>query len=236
MYDSLYFKEQRERLCRSLLRKGITNNKVLNAINNVPRHMFMQTHLQSKSYQDNAFPIEKNQTISQPYTVAFQTQLLDINKGDKVLEIGTGSGYQTAVLVEAGAEVFSVERIQQLHDKAKKTLDELNYKANLFFGDGNNGLPEFMPFDKILITAATPVIPEKLLHQLSDGGILVAPVGDKKMQKMITVVKTDNNSFEKKEHGSFIFGIIDKMVAVFHTIVSNRQNGCYLLVAFEVKP
>jgi len=157
------------------------------------------------SYTDKAFPIAAGQTISQPYTVAFQTELLEVKKHLKVLEIGTGSGYQTAVLLELGARVYTIERQRQLFLDAQKTLGPLNYKPIFFYGDGYEGLPAYEPFDRILITAAAPEIPQLLLNQLAVGGILVIPEGDKFGQKMVRVVREQEDHFERSEHGLFSF-------------------------------
>lgn len=171
----------------------------------VPRHLFMDSSFINFSYTDKAFPIAAGQTISQPYTVAFQTELLDVHKHQKVLEIGTGSGYQTAVLLELGARVYTIERQHQLFLEAQKTLTPLNYKPVFFYGDGYEGLPAYAPFDRILITAAAPVIPQKLLDQLAYDGILVVPEGDRAGQKMVRMVRKSETEFERSEHGYFSF-------------------------------
>ncbi|MFH2095868.1 MAG: protein-L-isoaspartate(D-aspartate) O-methyltransferase [Bacteroidota bacterium] len=205
MEDSYLHKGQRKKLVESLKDKGINDEQVLDAMMQVPRHLFMRPDFVGFAYRDQAFPIECEQTISQPYTVAFQSQLLEIKKGEKVLEVGTGSGYQAAVLVQMGAKVFSIERHRGLFLDAQKTMLRLGYKAELFYGDGYAGKQAYMPFDKIIITAAPPVIPSELLNQLKTGGYLVAPVGDRNLQKMIRIKKTGENSFEKEEHGNFVF-------------------------------
>jgi len=181
------------------------NEGVLEAMGRVPRHLFMDSSFVNFSYTDKAFPIAAGQTISQPYTVAFQTELLEVKKHLKVLEIGTGSGYQTAVLLELGARVYTIERQRQLFLDAQKTLGPLNYKPIFFYGDGYEGLPAYQPFDRILITAAAPEIPKALLAQLAVGGILVVPEGDRFGQKMIRVVRESKDHFEHSEHGYFSF-------------------------------
>ncbi len=205
MVDTFKHKGQRKKLVESLSKKGITDKNVLFALNNVPRHLFMQSEFEEFAYKDQAFPIACEQTISQPYTVAFQTQLLNISKRDKVLEIGTGSGYQTAILLEMGAKVYSIERQRALYLSAQIILNKLNYKTDLFYGDGYIGKQAFMPYDKILITAGAPYVPTELLKQLKIGGMLVAPIGGNNMQSMTSVTKTGENDYNKKEHGSFVF-------------------------------
>ena len=203
--DSYRHKGLRKKLVDSIRNKGIVSEEVLEAIGRVPRHLFMDSSFINFSYTDKAFPISAGQTISQPYTVAFQTELLDINKHLKVLEVGTGSGYQTAVLLELGARVYTIERQRQLFLDAQKTLGPLNYKPVFFYGDGYEGLPSYEPFDRILVTAAAPEIPSSLLSQLAPGGILVIPEGNSKGQKMIRVIKKDEEQFERTEHGHFSF-------------------------------
>jgi protein-L-isoaspartate(D-aspartate) O-methyltransferase len=187
-----------------LKRKGIFEIKVLESINKVPRHLFMKD-LEDFAYVDKAYPIAAGQTISQPYTVAFQTQLLDVKNGDRVLEVGTGSGYQTAILIELGAKVFTIERIKELYIATQQFLPTLGYNPQFFYGDGYEGKPTYGPFDKILITAGAPSIPEKLLKQLCVGGVLVAPIGQDNQQIMTYVKKLDENNFEKREYGNFSF-------------------------------
>jgi protein-L-isoaspartate(D-aspartate) O-methyltransferase len=171
----------------------------------VPRHLFMDSSFINFSYTDKAFPIAAGQTISQPYTVAFQTELLEVTRHLKVLEVGTGSGYQTAVLLELGARVYTIERQRQLFLEAQKTLTPLNYKPVFFYGDGYEGVPSYAPFDRILVTAAAHEIPQNLLNQLAIGGILVIPEGDKSGQKMIKLVRVSKDSFQRSEHGYFSF-------------------------------
>ncbi len=205
MEDSYRHKGLRKKLTEIVRSKGITDENVLNAINTVPRHLFMDSGFIRFSYSDQAFPIGVGQTISQPYTVAFQTQLLEIKRQDKVLEIGTGSGYQTAILLELGANVYTIERQRELFLKAQSVLTQLNYKPRFFFGDGYEGLSAFTPFDKILVTAGAPSIPEKLLDQLKIGGIMVIPLGGFGGQTMIKVFRKSQNEYRETEHGSFTF-------------------------------
>jgi protein-L-isoaspartate(D-aspartate) O-methyltransferase len=203
--DGYRHKGLRKKLVDSIRDKGILNEEVLEAIGRVPRHLFMDSSFINFSYTDKAFPISAGQTISQPYTVAFQTELLETKKHLKVLEVGTGSGYQTAVLLELGARVYTIERQRQLFLEAQKTLGPLNYKPAFFYGDGYEGLPSFEPFDRILVTAAASEIPQSLLNQLAIGGILVIPEGDRKGQKMIRVIREAQDQFQRTEHGHFSF-------------------------------
>lgn len=203
--DSYRHKGLRNKLIDSIRTKGIKDESVLSALGKVPRHLFMDSSFINFSYTDKAFPIAAGQTISQPYTVAFQTELLAVKKHLKVLEVGTGSGYQTAVLLELGARVYTIERQRQLFLDAQKTLGPLNYKPVFFFGDGYEGLPAYAPFDRILITAAALEIPQVLLDQLAIGGILVVPEGDRFGQRMVRVVRESEESFQRSEHGHFSF-------------------------------
>lgn len=204
--DTFKHKGQRAKLVADLQAKGITSANVLEAINTVLRHVFFQVkELEMYAYEDKAYPIGSGQTISQPFTVAFQSQLLDVKKQEKVLEIGTGSGYQTAVLLELGARVFTVERQKHLFVSTSNLLPTLGYRANCFLGDGYKGLPNYGPFDKILITAAPPLIPEELLKQLKIGGKLVSPVGGADAQVMLEIIRKDADTFEQHEHGRFSF-------------------------------
>jgi protein-L-isoaspartate(D-aspartate) O-methyltransferase len=203
--DSYRHKGLRNKLIDGIRSKGISDEKVLEAMGKVPRHLFMDSSFINFSYTDKAFPIAAGQTISQPYTVAFQTELLEVRRHQKILEIGTGSGYQTAVLLELGARVFTIERQHQLFLDAQKTLTPLNYKPTFFYGDGYEGLPAYAPFDRILITAAAAEIPQKLLNQLAPGGILVVPEGDRSGQKMVRMIRTSETEFERSEHGYFSF-------------------------------
>ncbi len=202
--DNYRHKGLRKKLVEELRGKGITSEVVLDAINKVPRHLFMDTGFLNYAYKDQAFPIGAGQTISQPYTVAFQTELLDIRKGDKVLEIGTGSGYQTAVLLELGARVFTIERQKELFLNSQALLTRLGYHPRFFYGDGYKGLPAFAPFDKILITAAAPEIPDTLIRQLKNKGMLVAPVGGE-TQEMTRMIKHNRDDVEVTKHGYFVF-------------------------------
>ena len=205
MIDSSKHQGQRKRLVDNLINKGIDSTLVIKALLKVPRHVFIDSDFESYAYLDKAFPIDSNQTISQPYTVAFQTSLLNLVKSDKVLEIGTGSGYQTAILMEICKNVFTIERQHRLYRKTKKLLSKLNYQSyNIFYGDGYKGLDEKQPFDKILVTAGAEEIPKKLLIQLKVGGIMVIPVG-KNVQEMIVVKRISKLKFEKENHGSFKF-------------------------------
>jgi protein-L-isoaspartate(D-aspartate) O-methyltransferase len=205
MKDSYRHKGLRQKLVNSLRDKGIGDESVLEAINRVPRHLFMDSSFISFSYADKAFPIASGQTISQPYTVAFQTQLLHVKKHQKVLEIGTGSGYQAAVLLELGVRVFTIERIRELYDAARMNLGTLGYKPNFHYGDGYEGLPAFAPFDRILVTAAASEIPITLKEQLAIGGRLVVPVGDRFGQRMTLVERLTETEYRKTEHGYFSF-------------------------------
>lgn len=204
MQDTYKHKGLRKKLIEELIIKGITDEYVLEAIEKVPRHLFMDNAFLEFAYQDKAFPIGAGQTISQPYTVAFQTELLQVKKGDKILEIGTGSGYQTCVLIEMGAKVYTIERQKELYDNAKYLLPELGYNPKFFYGDGYKGLPAFAPFDKIIVTAGAPFVPPDLIRQLKIGGILVIPVGAVN-QVMTAITKTAENKTEKMEYGNFKF-------------------------------
>jgi protein-L-isoaspartate(D-aspartate) O-methyltransferase len=189
MEDSYKHRGLRNKLVKKLASKGIRSEAVLKALGQVPRHLFFDEALLSHAYEDKAFPIGEGQTISQPYTVAFQTEKLEIQPGDKVLEIGTGSGYQAAVLLEMGAKVFTVEYNKNLYERTRAFLPKLGYQPHFFFGDGSRGLPSKAPFDKILVTAGAPVIPRALTDQLAEGGILIIPVGGREQQKMVRIRK-----------------------------------------------
>ena len=205
MVDSFKHKGLRQKLVENLIFKGIKNEAVLEAIRKVPRHWFMDSSFLDHAYQDKAFPIAANQTISQPYTVAYQTELLEVEANHKVLEIGTGSGYQTAVLCFLEAEVYSIERQLELFKKTSLFLPKIGYVAKrLIFGDGYEGLKADAPFDRILVTAGAPFVPNPLLSQLKVGGRLVIPVGDKE-QVMSVFVRTSQKSFKKQEFGNFKF-------------------------------
>jgi protein-L-isoaspartate(D-aspartate) O-methyltransferase len=195
----------RNQLVSTLQQKGITDMNVLDAIKKIPRHLFLESGFQDYAYQDKAFPIGAGQTISQPYTVAFQSQLLEIKKDHKVLEIGTGSGYQTAVLCLMGAKVYSVERQNELFKKTSALLPKLGIRPkHLTFGDGYKGLPTYGPFDSIIVTAGAPFIPQPLMAQLKIGGRLVIPVGDD-IQIMTLLIRKNETQFEKHELGEFRF-------------------------------
>jgi len=206
MEDNYRHKGLRQKLTENIRRKGIQDEGVLKAVNNIPRHLFLDSGFLEFAYQDKPFPIGSGQTISQPYTVAFQTELLEIKKGDKVLEIGTGSGYQACVLAEMGAKVFTVERQKKLYQKTKELLPKLGYHTiKCFYGDGNKGAPAFAPFDKILITAAAPEVSGDLISQLKPGGLLVVPYGSGEVQQMVRLRKNANGEIEQEEFGSFRF-------------------------------
>lgn len=209
--DEYLFKGKRKRLVEQLRLKGIKSDKVLSAIEKIPRHLFFdpttgRPALLDHAYSDKALPIGAGQTISHPHTVAFQTEQLDILPGEKVLEIGTGCGYQTAVLIEMGAKVYSIERQKTLFDKTKLFLPYIGYSgAKLIYGDGYKGLPQFAPFDKIIVTAGAPYIPNDLLTQLKVGGIMLIPLGEGETQEMVWLKKTTESNFDKKILGNFKF-------------------------------
>jgi protein-L-isoaspartate(D-aspartate) O-methyltransferase len=205
MTDSFEAKGKRKKLVDELRVKGITDEEVLRAINTVQRHVFMDPAFLVHAYTDKAFPITSGQTISQPYTVAVQTALLQVKKRDKVLEVGTGSGYQAAVLAEMGVRVYTIERYRDLFLKAQRTLTSLGYTAHFFYGDGYEGKKQYGPYDGILITAAAPEIPDALLQQLKVGGRLVVPVGKSDYQVMTVVTRTGEDSFDHSTHGNFVF-------------------------------
>lgn len=205
MNDSFKHKGLRKKLIQTIKSKGINNTNVLSAIGKVPRHLFMDSGFIDHAYQDKAFPIGADQTISQPFTVAFQTELLEVNKGDKVLEVGTGSGYQAAVLCELGANVFSIERQGELYKKVVSFLSSINYyPKKIVYGDGYKGLKEEAPFDSIIVTAGAPFVPKTLLNQLKIGGRLVIPVGEN-IQIMTLYVRISEKKFNMKEFGEFQF-------------------------------
>ncbi|NOZ45447.1 MAG: protein-L-isoaspartate(D-aspartate) O-methyltransferase [Chlorobi bacterium] len=204
MIDTYRHKGLRKKLVQEIISKGIKDQKVIDAIGKIPRHLFMDSTFDKMAYQDKPFPIGSGQTISQPYTVAFQTELLQLKKGDKVLEVGTGSGYQAAVLLEMGAKVYSIERHHSLYLKSLKLLHDLGFEVNSYYGDGYKGKPALSPFDKIIITAGAPEIPENLIKQLKIGGIMVVPIGSN-VQKMKRIIKISENNFDVEDFGDFVF-------------------------------
>ena len=215
MEDSFRHQGLRKQLIEQLDGKGIHNTKVLAAMNKIPRHLFIDNAFVNFSYQDKAFPIGSGQTISQPYTVAFQTQLLNLEHYEKVLEVGTGSGYQAAVLSLMHADVYTIERQRELFLKTKKFLPELGYNCRFVYGDGYKGLPKFAPFDKIIITCGAPFIPEDLVAQLKVGGRMVAPIGDGDMQVMHLIEKITETETRITTHGEFSFV----------PMLNKRENG-----------
>lgn len=202
--DNYKHRGLRNKLVKILQKKGISDPRVLAAIGKVPRHLFFDNALLEHAYQDKAFPIGEGQTISQPYTVAFQTEKLEIKAGDKVLEIGTGSGYQACILLELGAKVYTIEYNRNLYEIAKAFLPKIGYKPYFFYGDGSKGLTSKAPFDKIIVTAGAPVIPNALTDQLADNGILVIPVGDREKQKMVRIMRKGGRLL-KEEYDNFAF-------------------------------
>ncbi|WP_222984371.1 protein-L-isoaspartate(D-aspartate) O-methyltransferase [Flagellimonas meishanensis] len=205
MKDTLKHRGMRNKLAKLLAKKGITDEKVLDAIRTVPRHLFLDSSFEDHAYQDKAFPIEADQTISQPYTVAFQTELLQVKPNDAILEIGTGSGYQTAILLHMGAKVFTIERQQELFKKTNLFFKKMNYRPKKFvFGDGYKGMPDNAPFDGIIVTAGAPEVPKALMSQLKVGGRLVIPVGVDE-QIMTVYRRKSEKEFEKQELGLFRF-------------------------------
>ncbi|MDG1841230.1 MAG: protein-L-isoaspartate(D-aspartate) O-methyltransferase [Crocinitomicaceae bacterium] len=203
--DSYRHKGLRKKMILELKEKGISDEKILNAFDLIPRHFFLDLAFVEKAYTNMAFQIGAKQTISHPFTVGFQTQLLNLKKGEKVLEIGTGSGFQTCILCCLGARVYSVERQKQLHLTAQKIIDDLGYSPKLFYGDGYKGLNAFMPFDKILVTCGAPNVPELLKKQLKVGGILVIPIGDGDSQTMKKITKVSENEYQEEDFGVFRF-------------------------------
>lgn len=195
----------RNKLAEALKIKGITDQRVLKAIGSVPRHVFMDSSFINFAYKDQAFPIGAGQTISQPYTVAFQTQLLDVQPLQKILEVGTGSGYQAAVLCEMNAKVYTIERQRELYIKASQLLPELGYNPSFFLGDGYKGLPTYGPFDRIIVTAGAPSVPEDLLLQLVTGGKMVIPVGPGDQQTMLLITRKGEDEFVTEKNGAFVF-------------------------------
>lgn len=203
--DTLKHQGLRNQLIKAIHKKGIKDKKVLDALLHIPRHLFMDSSFENFAYQDKPFPIAANQTISQPYTVAFQTEMLQVKPKQKILEIGTGSGYQTSVLIALKAQVYTMERQLELYKKTSKFLPKLGYRPKAMrFGDGYLGLPEFAPFDGIIVTAGAPTVPKALLSQLKIGGRLVIPVGEK-IQKMTLIIRSGEKEFKKKIYGDFRF-------------------------------
>jgi protein-L-isoaspartate(D-aspartate) O-methyltransferase len=194
----------RNKLVKLLDNKGITDKRVLAAIAKVPRHFFFENALLEHAYQDKAFPIGEGQTISQPYTVAFQTEKLEVKTGDKILEIGTGSGYQACVLMELGAKVYTIEYNRVLFDRTRDFLPKMGYRPFFFHGDGSKGLRQKAPFDKIIVTAGAPIVPDPLLEQLSEGGVLVIPVGNREKQVMLRIRKI-GGKYLREEFPNFAF-------------------------------
>ena len=205
MIDSYRHKGLRKKLVDKIKEKGITDNRIIEAIGKVPRHIFMDSGFIEFAYRDQAFPIGSGQTISQPYTVAFQTELLGVKKHDKILEVGTGSGYQCAILLELGAKVYTIERQRELYLKSRALLNKIGYKPYFIYGDGYKGSPNQAPFDKILITAGAPEIPGELLKQLVIGGRMVVPVGDSNGQVMIAIDRISEDEYKETKHGYFAF-------------------------------
>jgi protein-L-isoaspartate(D-aspartate) O-methyltransferase len=205
MEDNYRHKGMRKSLVRIIKEKGITDPNVIAAIGKIPRHFFFDNALVEHAYQDKAFPIGEGQTISQPYTVAFQSEKLAIKSGEKVLEVGTGSGYQACVLMELGAKVFTIEFNKPLYERTKVFLPKMGYSPKFFFGDGSKGLPSHAPFDKIIVTAGAPTVPSELIKQLNIGGILIIPVGDQKKQKMVKITKESDKKIKKEAYDYFSF-------------------------------
>lgn len=205
MIDSYRHKGMRKIMLKELAAKGIFDSKVIAAMDEVPRHWFLDNAFLEIAYENKAFPIGSGQTISHPFTVAFQTQSLAIQKSDKILEVGTGCGYQTSVLSKYGAAVFSIERQRSLYTKTKALLAKIPIRAKLFYGDGYAGLPTFAPFDKIIVTAAAPMVPPELLNQLKPGGKMIIPIGEGKQQTMIFIQKNLDGTITKEEKGAASF-------------------------------
>jgi len=215
MKDTFRHKGLRQILVDKIREKGITDESALRMINEIPRHLFLDNAFVQFAYQDKPFPIGSGQTISQPYTVAFQTQLLELNPYEKVLEVGTGSGYQAAVLIGMEANVYTIERQKELFQKTKEFLPELGYNCNFYYGDGYKGLEQFAPFDKIIVTCGAPTIPEDLIQQLKVGGRMVAPIGKGDIQVMNLVEKISETETKITTHGEFSFV----------PMINNKNNG-----------
>ncbi|MBU2020414.1 MAG: protein-L-isoaspartate(D-aspartate) O-methyltransferase [Bacteroidetes bacterium] len=205
MQDTYKHKGLRRQLINELKEKGINDQRILDAFDAIPRHFFLDLAFLEQAYSNMAFQIGAGQTISHPFTVAFQTSLLEIVKGHKILEIGTGSGFQTCVLCHMGAKVFSIERQKELHVKSKKIIKDLNFNPRLSYGDGYKGWPVFAPFDSILVTCGAPFIPEDLKNQLKIGGKLVIPLGEGSIQRMKRIIRLDEKTFEEEDFGDFKF-------------------------------
>jgi len=215
MKDTFRHKGLRQILVDKIRKKGITDESALRMINEIPRHLFLDNAFVQFAYQDKPFPIGSGQTISQPYTVAFQTQLLELNPYEKVLEVGTGSGYQAAVLIGMEANVYTIERQKELFQKTKEFLPELGYNCNFYYGDGYKGLEQFAPFDKIIVTCGAPTIPEDLIKQLKVRGRMVAPIGKGDVQVMNLIEKISEKETKITTHGEFSFV----------PMLNNKNNG-----------
>lgn len=205
MQDTYKTKGMRLALVNMLRQKGISQERVLEAMGKVPRHFFLDSAFVSYAYQDKAFNIGEGQTISQPYTVAYQTSLLEIKTGEKVLEIGTGSGYQSSILLELGANLYTIEFNRNLYERARALLLKMSYNANFIYGDGSQGFSAAAPYDKILVTAGAPEVPSILLEQLKENGKLVIPIGDLRNQVMYCLTKLDNGQIKKEAYDQFVF-------------------------------
>lgn len=205
MQDTFKHKGMRRQLINELREKGIENEQILEAFDAIPRHFFLDLIFEQQAYSNQAFQIGAGQTISHPYTVAFQTHLLELRKGEKVLEIGTGSGFQTCILCQLGAKVFSIERQRELFLKAKKIIEHFNFNPRLVYGDGYVGLPALAPFDKVLVTCGAPEVPTALVDQLKEGGIMVIPVGEGKDQVMLKIKKLPDGEVDIQQYGVFSF-------------------------------
>lgn len=203
--DTLQHKAMRRRLVEAIVEKGITNTEVINAIGKIPRHLFMESSFMKFAYKDQAFPIGSGQTISQPYTVAYQSQLLNVKPNDKILEVGTGSGYQAAILIELGAQVYTIERQKELYVKVQQLLPAIGYHPRFFYGDGYKGLPTYGPFDGIIVTAGAPYIPNDLKQQLKVGARLIIPVDNGNSQEMVVVERISDDLFDEQKYGNFSF-------------------------------
>jgi len=203
--DTYKHKGQRKQLVKEIIKKGIKDPNVIAAIGKIPRHFFFDQIFENHAYEDKAFPIEAGQTISQPFTVAFQSEKLRVEPGSKILEIGTGSGYQASVLVELGAEVYTIEYQKKLYQKAIRFLPSIGYQPHIYYGDGSKGMPRFAPYDGIIVTAGAPSVPKELVQQLKIGGRLVIPVGNEKLQSMLVLTKVEENKVRKEEFDHFSF-------------------------------